>query len=175
MKNISKIIETASALAVSISMIIYGAGKTLQFPDSTAIAEKVSELSGQELMWAFYGYSKFFPLVLGALEITGGFLLLFKKTRLLAAILLSIILINVILQDIIYNINRGALIAAIIYQILIVIILVINRERVVKILTLFVEVEKKEAQESSRSRMLTALFVVFIFLLIKGFEYFVTH
>ncbi len=70
-------------------MMMYGVGKIVQFPATVGITKKVSELSGQELMWAFYGYSKSFPTILGILETLGGVLLLFRKTRLLSIILLT--------------------------------------------------------------------------------------
>ena len=174
-KNIFRIIEIASVLVVSISMIMYGVGKIVQFPMTTDITKKVSDLTGQELMWAFYGYSKSFPIILGILEIIGGILLLFSKTRLLATILLTTIIVNVILQDIIYNVNDGALIDAIIYQILIIFILIINKKRVLLILKLFTETNNERQEESFKSKLLTALYVGTVFILIKGIEYVLTH
>ena len=79
MKKTFRIIEDASVLVVSISMMMYGIGKIMQFPMTTDITKKVSDLSGQELMWAFYGYSKSFPIILGILETVGGVLLLFRN------------------------------------------------------------------------------------------------
>ncbi len=83
-----------------------------------------------ELMWAFYGYSKPFCILIGGLEIIGGLLLLYTATRLLGAILLSCVLINVILQDIFYHVNQGALIAAIFYQALTFIILLFSKRQI---------------------------------------------
>lgn len=154
---------------------MYGVGKIVQFPMTTDITKKVSDLTGQELMWTFYGYSKSFPIILGILEIIGGILLLFSKTRLLATILLTTIIVNVILQDIIYNVNNGALIAAIIYQILIIFILIINKKRVLLILKLFTKTNNERQEESFKSKLLTALCVGTVFILIKGIEYVLTH
>ena len=175
MKKTFRIIEGASVLVVSISMMMYGIGKIMQFPMTTDITKKVSDLSGQELMWAFYGYSKSFQIILGILETIGGVLLLFRKTRLLATILLTTIIVNVILQDIIYNVNQGALIAAIIYQILIICILIINKNRVLLILKAFTETNTEQQEKSFKSKVLTAFFVGIVFILIKGIEYVFTH
>lgn len=175
MKKTFRIIEGASVLVVSISMMMYGIGKIMQFPMTTDITKKVSDLSGQELMWAFYGYSKSFPIILGILETIGGVLLLFRKTRLLATILLTTIIVNVILQDIIYNVNQGALIAAIIYQILIICILIINKNRVLLILKAFTERNTEQQEKSFKSKVLTAFFVGIVFIVIKGIEYVFTH
>ena len=87
MKPTAKIIELAAVLVVSFAMMAYGIGKMVQFPATVEITKKVAELSGQELMWAFYGYSKSFPIILGILEIAGGIALLFRRTRFLAIIL----------------------------------------------------------------------------------------
>lgn len=175
MKKTFRIIETASVLVVSISMMMYGIGKIMQFPMTTDITKKVSDLSGQELMWAFYGYSKSFPIILGILETVGGVLLLFRKTRLLATILLTTIIVNVILQDIIYNVNEGALIAAIIYQILIICILIINKNRVLLILKAFTETNTVQQKKTFKSKVLTTFYVGIVFILIKGIEYVFTH
>ena len=41
-------------------MFIYGGGKLIQFDGAAKIDKTVLELTGMELMWAFYGYSKSF-------------------------------------------------------------------------------------------------------------------
>lgn len=175
MKNILKYIEFSAVLVVSTAMIMYGVGKIVQFPATVEITKKVSELSGQELMWAFYGYSKAFPTILGVLETLGGVLLLFRRTRLLATVLLTTILVNVILQDIIYHVNQGALIAAIIYQLLLFGILIINKERVLLIYVAFTQSEKNEEKASLKANALKIVYIGLFFILLKGTEYYLTH
>ena len=175
MKSIFRIIEIASVLVVSISMIMYGVGKIVQFPVTTDVTKKVSDLTGQELMWAFYGYSKTFPVILGILETLAGILLLFRKTRLLSTLLLTTIIVNVILQDIIYGVNQGALIAAIIYQVLTILILIINKDKVVLVFKILTEPKKEQQNENFKSKLLTALYVGAVFIMIKGIEYVLTH
>ena len=160
---------------VSTAMIMYGVGKIVQFPATVDITKKVFELTGQELMWAFYGYSKSFPTILGILETSGGVLLLFRRTRLLSTILLTTILVNIILQDIIYHVNQGALISAIIYQLLILGILIINKERVVLVYKSFAEIEKNKENGNMKTNVLKVVYIGLFFILLKGIEHYLTH
>lgn len=124
------IFENAISWIVVLAMYVYGFGKIIQFGHTSQNHTPVSELSGMELMWAFYGYSKPFALILGFLEILGGTLILWKKTRIIGCLLTSTILVNVILQDIFYHVLSGALRAAIFYQFIIFIILWLHREKI---------------------------------------------
>ena len=119
---------------VSISMIVYGVTKPIQFSDfSNSTNVNVSE--GHKIMWSFYSYSLTYPLIIGFFEILGGISLLSNRSRIFGCILLTIILSNIIMQDYIYEIV--ALKSAIFYQILVVIILFFDKEklkRVIKVL-----------------------------------------
>ena len=119
---------------VSISMIVYGVAKPIQFSDfSNSTNVNVSE--GHKIMWNFYSYSLTYPLIIGFFEILGGISLLSNRSRIFGCILLTIILSNIIIQDYIYEIV--ALKSAIFYQILVVIILFFDKEklkRVIKVL-----------------------------------------
>ena len=175
MKPTVKTIEFAAILVVSSAIMAYGIGKMVQFPATVEITKKVAELSGQELMWAFYGYSKSFPIILGILEIAGGIGLLFRRTRFLAIILLSTILVNVILQDIVYGVNKGALIAAIFYQLLLFVILFINREQVVLIFKTLTQCDKQGQTLSLKSKIVQVFYVGLFLVVFKIIEYFLTH
>jgi hypothetical protein len=131
------IFEMALVISVSFSMLLYGIGKPLQFSNSSIAQKPVSALTGMELMWAFYGYSKVYPLVLGFFEIMGALLLLFRKTRLLGGLVITSILFNVILQDIFYGVNVGALRAAIVYQVSVLIIFWLNRKPITQIMQFY--------------------------------------
>lgn len=119
---------------ISISMIVYGVTKPIQFSDfSNSTNVNVSE--GHKIMWSFYSYSLTYPLIIGFFEILGGISLLSNRSRIFGCILLTIILSNIIIQDYIYEIV--ALKSAIFYQILVVIILFFDKEklkRVIKVL-----------------------------------------
>ncbi|MCB0461149.1 MAG: hypothetical protein KDC81_00450 [Flavobacteriaceae bacterium] len=113
------LLDTVLATYVMLSMALYGVGKLMQFKGSL-IETPINKASGMELMWAFYGYSTEFPIIIGILEITGGVLLFFQKTRLLGCLLLTFILVNILIQDIIYQVHSGAILSAAIYQTIVV-------------------------------------------------------
>ena len=126
------IIENSISWIVVFAMFVYGAGKLIQFDGVAQMDKTVSELTGMELMWAFYGYSKAFAITLGIFQITGGLLILIKRTRIIGCLFTATILVNVIFQDIYFGVHLGALKAAILYLFLICIILWMNRVQFVK-------------------------------------------
>ena len=152
----NKILENAFSYVVVLAMLIYGFGKIVQFNGAASTPLRVSEMTGMQLMWAFYGYSKPFVYTIGALEVIGGILLFFNRTRIIGCLFVSTILINIILQDIFYEVNKGALRAAIFYQVLIVQILYFNRSKLVatwKLLT-----QKVDKPHSLKESLLVFLF-----------------
>ncbi|MGE6397253.1 hypothetical protein [Chryseobacterium scophthalmum] len=112
---------------VSGSMIIYGIGKPLQF-ENLANSTNANLSEGHKIMWTFYSYTKAYPLIIGFFEIVGGVLLLFTRPRIFACLLLTTMLINIIIQDYFYQIS--ALSSAIFYQILVLIILLFDYDKV---------------------------------------------
>jgi len=166
------IIENALSYIVVFAMLACGVGKAVQFKDAQHITSKVSDLTGMQLMWAFYGYSYPFVITLGVLEVLGGILLFLKKTRLLGGIFVSTILSNVILQDIYYGVNFGALKAAIIYQLCIFIIFWINIDKLkaaLVILTNHITFPQPKSKWAIKIGISFCLFVV-----LRVIEYFIT-
>jgi hypothetical protein len=129
-QKIGYVFYWASIFVVSISMIVYGISKPIQFSNS---GENVNaSLSiGHRLMWSFYSYSLAYPIFIGAFEILGGIGLLLNRTRVFACILLTAILSNIIIQDYIYDVH--ALHTAIFYQVLIIVILIFDVDKVKKV------------------------------------------
>lgn len=163
------ILENAFSWIVVMAMLVYGIGKIIQFEGAAAIDKTVAEMTGMELMWAFYGYSKPFVLTLGMLEVIGGILIFIKKTRIIGCLFTSTILINVILQDIFYGVHLGALKAALLYQILIIIILWLNRDRLIKSLILLIK--PKNNVNSNRKIRIKSIIALVLFLVIRVLEY----
>jgi len=166
------IFENAISWIVVFAMFVYGGAKLFQFQGASNIDSTVSELSGMELMWAFYGYSKSFAITLGVFEVIGGMLILIKKTRLLGCLFVSTILVNVILQDIFYGVHLGALKAAIFYQLLIFIILFLNKEKLLSSLNALLFSPKMKYSNKILLSKLSIAFILFVCLRI--FEYFIT-
>jgi hypothetical protein len=167
------IFEMALVISVSFSMLLYGIGKPLQFSNPSIAQKPVSELIGMELMWAFYGYSKVYPLVLGFFEIVGALLLLFRKTRLLGGLVITSILFNVILQDIFYGVNVGALRAAIVYQVSVLIIFWFNRLLITQIIQFYFNAVSSTPKSPNKWLILVLAGVGAV--LLKVVEAFLTH
>ncbi|WP_313599101.1 hypothetical protein [Epilithonimonas vandammei] len=146
---------------VSISMIVYGVTKPIQFSDfSNSTNVNVSE--GHKIMWNFYSYSLTYPLIIGFFEILGGISLLSNRSRIFGCILLTIILSNIIIQDYIYEIV--ALKSAIFYQILVLILFLFDKEKLKKVLTtLFITTKFSK-------NLILIIIALIIALLVKYFE-----
>lgn len=166
------IVETALSWLVVMGMLIYGVAKFRQFDGAVDFNQPVSELTGMQLMWAFYGYSKPFALVIGALEVSGGLLLLFPRTRILGGLLCTTVLVNIILQDIFYGVHLGALKAAMVYQFAILGIFYIRRDSIFAALRL---INTRLTPKSSRKRIWILLGLAFaLFAVLRILEYYVT-
>jgi hypothetical protein len=171
-KDKLEIFENAISWIIVLAMFIYGGAKLIQFDGAAEIDKTVSELTGMELMWAFYGYSKSFAMTLGIFEIIGGILILIKKTRIIGCLFTSTILVNVIFQDIYFGVHLGALKAAILYQILILIILWLNKEKLIRGIKVLLESNKIE---QPKMKLFIKLLIAFgIFIGLRILEYYIT-
>lgn len=171
-KDKIEIFENAISWVVVLAMFVYGGAKYFQFRGATALNKTVSEMTGMEIMWAFYGYSQYFAITLGIFEIIGGILLLIKKTRILGCLFTSTILLNIILQDIYYEVHLGALRAAILYQFLIGIVLWLNRNKVNTAIQILLSSSKTNDSNSKLAIKIGFALLLFIFLRIG--EYYLT-
>lgn len=165
--------ELSFVLVVSTAMYAYGFGKYVQFADPARTTGMIAGATGMELMWAFYGYSKPYALPLGVAEVTGATLLLVRRTRVIGGLLLAGILLNVIAQDIFFEVNRGALRAAIIYLTLVMVILWFNRATLIAA-TRAVLLGNRARQTWTEWAAAVALAVA-LAALVKAGEYVVTH
>ena len=163
-------IEDSMSWVVTFGMFTYGLSKPIQFKRTDLIDKTISKLSGFELMWAFYGYSDAYVFILGIFEVFGGLLLFFRRTRIIGCLISTSIFINIIIQDIIFGVPLGALRTALIYQVLIVIILILNAEKVIS--SFSVLIKRKQEHVPKQIIALNTVFTFFIFLVLKIFEYF---
>ena len=171
-KDKVEIFENAISWIVVLAMFIYGGGKLIQFGDAAEIDKTVAEMNGMELMWAFYGYSKSFAVTLGVFELIGGLLILINRTRIIGCLFTSAILVNVIIQDIYFGVHLGALKAAIIYQLLILIILLLNKE---KLMTSIKTLLTSDKTEQTKTKFFIKILIAFgIFIGLRVLEYFIT-
>ena len=80
----------------------YGSSKLahMQFHLNQALAQHpVASLTGYQLTWYYYGYSRTYACILGLTQVTGAALLLFRKTALLGAITMLPVMVNILLID----------------------------------------------------------------------------
>ena len=167
-----EIFENAISWIVVMAMFIYGGGKLIQFEGVAESNKTVSQMTGMELMWTFYGYSKSYAITLGVFELIGGFLILIKRTRIIGCLFTSAILLNVIFQDIYFGVHLGALKAAILYQLLILIILFLNKEILITSMKTLLTSDKTE---QTKTKFLIKILIAFgIFVGLRVLEYFIT-
>ena len=164
-KEIKNITENTICWIVAFTMFSYGVGKIVQFSNAIEVKKTLPELTGMELMWAFYGYSLPFALTIGFLEILGAVLIFFKKTKIIGCLLTSIILVNIILQDIFFNVNKGALITAIILQLFILIILWMDKTKILIAFKTITRHNKTKQDLKKRVVTFTITFIAFVTLL----------
>lgn len=167
-----EIFENAMTWIVVFAMFVYGGAKLVQFDGAASINKTVSKMSGMELMWAFYGYSKSYVITLGLFELIGGTLMLIKKTRIIGCLFTSTILINVILQDIYFEVHVGALKAAILYQFIILMILWLNKHKVVESIKALMNLNRSQQPKYKFMIKLVIAFICFVILRIT--EYYLT-
>ena len=86
----------------------------LQFRTPLSIADlPMSQLDGETLTWYYFGHSYVFGCIIGLIQITGAFLLFFRRTRFAATLLLFPVMLNILLVNIFYQMNAGALLQSI--------------------------------------------------------------
>ncbi len=90
-----------------ISMLKYGFEKIqkVQFPfPQDSLTETYGESSPMRLMWNFMGYSTPYNIFIGILEAGAGFLLLFRRTRLIGALISIAVLSNIVMLNFCYDV-----------------------------------------------------------------------
>jgi hypothetical protein len=96
-------------LALASSMFLYGICKLFplqfHFPGPRALTMKVGDMLPWEVMWLFMGVSKPYSVIAGVAEVLGGALLLWRRTRLLGAVILLAVMGNVVLMDFCYDVD----------------------------------------------------------------------
>lgn len=132
-------IELAARWYVFIFLSLYGLGKLLgaqfyrpgELPEDVALIP-LGEASGFDVAWTFFGYSLAYMAFIGAAEVVGACLLLWERTKLLGVAILLPVMVNVVVFDVIFLDEYGALSSATIYTLLLLVILACNKAKVVQ-------------------------------------------
>ncbi len=88
-------------------LLAYGIVKVMatQFPHMMANMDaRFIELNPMRVAWTFFGYSKGYQIFLGWGEIIPGLLLLFRRTTLIGAILSAVVMLNVFLINVFFDV-----------------------------------------------------------------------
>ena len=131
-----KAIYTAARFVASFLILIYGFAK-INGSQFTILASELDkpmrEVSGFWLTWYYFGYSSIYGNFIALVQITGGILLMFRKTTLLGSCILLPVITNIILVDIFYAIDLGALLVALIIEAILIVILALHKDELVEV------------------------------------------
>ena len=128
------LIYTFIRFVIAFNLMSFGWKKVfgLQFVVPNEIASKpMNQQSGEWLTWYYFGYSLTLGLITAAIQIVGSYLLLFRKTMLLAAIILFSFMLNLTLINVFYQMNAGALLQSIIITISILFLILLEYDRLI--------------------------------------------
>lgn len=93
---------------IGFYMLVYGFDKVFKshfpFPSLEKLGQTFGDSSPQGLLWAFMGYSTSYTIYLGIIEVLAGFLLLFRRTTAIGALLTLMIMINVAIINFSYDV-----------------------------------------------------------------------
>jgi len=96
-------------LMLACTMLLYGLCKLfpLQFhtPGPRVLTMRVGDLDPWEVMWLFMGVSQPYTMFAGATEIVGGVMLMWQRTSSVGALVLLVVMGNVALMDLCYDVD----------------------------------------------------------------------
>ena len=171
-----RVIELAARWYVFWFLNVYGLGKIAggQFYRRGRLPEEVAktllgEANAFDLAWTFMGYSFAYILFIGLAEVVGAWLLLWERTKLLGVAILLPVLVNIIVFDIIFLDVYGALASATIYTVLLLAILVCNKEAVGEALRALVP-QTPPSQIPLKQKARTAIVALLVMGLLFAFD-----
>ncbi|MGQ2984646.1 hypothetical protein [Flavobacterium sp.] len=124
-KEKNNTINSESTYAFLCSVIRYGIAFSIAcfgwkkiFGLQFIVPEEIASLpmnkqDGEWLTWYYFGYSALYGTIIAGMQIGGAILLLFRRTTLFGSILLFGVMLNLLLINICYSMNAGALIQSV--------------------------------------------------------------
>lgn len=131
---VERVIYSLLRYFVAFQIITYGFAKLngAQFTVLRSELDKpLGEVSGFWLTWYYFGYSRPYGDVIALVQIACGVMLMFRKTALLAACLLLPVVANIVLIDIFFRIDLGALLMALLLAACLFLIISFHRQELV--------------------------------------------
>ena len=179
--NVKEIFEVVLRQCVFIILNIYAISKILggQFYMKGKLPAEVAnttlgEASSFSLAWTFMGHSYYYILFVGIAQLIGAWFLLWNKTKLLGVLILIPILINIIIFDIIFLDVYPALANAIIVFTMLLLIMLLNKERIINVFQVLTNFSEKPKVQLKR-RILTIMITIIIIILIFAFDSFIEY
>jgi len=129
------LLYTTIRYTIAFNLAAFGWKKIfgLQFVVPASIAANpMNEQPGEWLTWYYFGYSNVFGMILALIQIAGAWLLLFRKTFLVAAIILFAFMLNLTLINICYQMNAGALTMSLLLTLGIAFLILVEYKRLVE-------------------------------------------
>ncbi|WGK66256.1 hypothetical protein [Croceiramulus getboli] len=179
--TIKSIIEWVCRLYVFFFLNFYGLGKIagMQFYRRGKLPAEVAQLTletadAYSLAWTFMGYSFSYILFVGSLQVLGAWLLLWNRTKFFGVFILIPILVNIIVFDLIFLDQKGAVVNASLYLLMLITIVYCNQEVFVSCLNLLTR--KRNLKPFTPKRLLALAFaIILVFLLDQSLVTLVGH
>lgn len=93
---------------LGVMMLIYGLSKVFHLqmssPSLMQLLQPLGDKSPMGLAWTYVGYSPAFSMFAGLAEVVGGMLLFFRRTTLLGALLVAVVMVNVMVMNFTFDI-----------------------------------------------------------------------
>ncbi len=125
------------------------------------VAQKpIGSLDGYTLTWYYFGYSHAYKYILGAIQVGCASLLLFRKTALLAAVMMVPVMVNIVLINLFYSITAGAERTALFILACMLLLVWHEREALFNVLWTSQSTESSSAQK--RHWLIRALVLLFV-------------
>jgi uncharacterized membrane protein YphA (DoxX/SURF4 family) len=170
-----KVIELSLRMYPAVMLFTYGLGKIMggQFYRKGNMPEEIATISlsdatGFDLAWTFFGYSEVYILFIGISQILGSLLLLVNKTKLLGAFILVPIVLNIAIVDFTFNISNGALMSVLFYTLAIFGVLYINRKKIRKVFYELVSIKGSLPLKKKVFNFCIAIVIVGLFIFIEN-------
>lgn len=131
-ENLHVYFQTAVSFYLAFGISVYGAAKIMetQFQVPASILDRpVSEVDGFWLTWIYFGHSHTMAMMLGAIQIIGAALLLFRYTRLIGVFVLLPVIINIVLINYFYSISPLAFFNVLHYTAMLVFLMLLDFDK----------------------------------------------
>ncbi|WP_116797027.1 hypothetical protein [Flavobacterium sp. 103] len=83
------------------------------------------------MTWFYFGHSQVFGIIIALIQIGGGYLLLFRRTLLIGAIILFALLVNLTLINVFYQMNTGALLQSVVLTIGVLFLILLEYKKLI--------------------------------------------